>query len=152
MLLKAKAVKNFSKDVKISLDNSLWCDTIVFVDNCVPTLSGRFAFQGREFSRFSRIGLKLWKTGQFQRRSLSNRLPLQFQGCSSSAIRCSCIRQTPEPLAGEYLIELAVPLPAKFPHRCHPVPTVAVHSAALGGPWTRVLLVVQKIERLSKWP
>jgi len=36
ILLKTLGVKKFSKKMKIYLDKSLFCDTIVFVDKCAP--------------------------------------------------------------------------------------------------------------------
>jgi len=44
VLLKTIGVKKFSKKVKIALDKSLFSDTIVFVDKCVPVQPGLFAF------------------------------------------------------------------------------------------------------------
>jgi hypothetical protein len=44
ILLKTIGVKKFSKKVKIALDKSLFFDTLIFVDKCVPVKPGRFAF------------------------------------------------------------------------------------------------------------
>jgi hypothetical protein len=38
-------VKNIFEKIKISLDNTYWCDTMGLVEKCVPIRSGRFAFR-----------------------------------------------------------------------------------------------------------
>jgi hypothetical protein len=64
ILLKTLGVKKILKKVKIALDKFLICDTLIFIDECVPAQTGTFCFLGLfpQLPSISRISAEFIKS------------------------------------------------------------------------------------------